>query len=502
MAVRAAIGAGRGRIIRQLLAESVVLSALGGAIGLLLGVWGVRLILALSPPNIPRLHETTLDGQVLLFTVVMSLATGIVFGLAPAWYASKVNLSEVLNSEGRSGTAAGHHRTHGVLVIAEVALAVMLLVGAGLMIQSFLRLQAVDPGFNPQKVVVFDVALVGAKYNNAARQREFFRQARTQLTSLPGVRSAAAVTYVPLSEAKGYDKVFIEGVPASPPGKEPLTEESEITPGYFETMGIILVRGRDFNDQDTAETPMVCIINETIAHKFFPGTDPLGKRLKLDSTGEDIPWRTVVGVARSVRGYSLEAEPLPVLYLPTEQENQNIMSIVVRAETSSAAALERTIRGAMKSLDAALPLANYRTMESLVTNAAAGPRFNAFLLGLFAATALILAAVGLYAVVAYGVSQRVHEIGIRIALGASGRSVLTLVIRQGMFPALIGLAIGVAGALALTRLLANQLYQVRPTEPVTFLCVIAVLVLVALAACFFPARRPAKVDPMVALRYE
>jgi putative ABC transport system permease protein len=318
VAVRAAIGAGRGRIIRQLLAESVVLSALGGAIGLLLGAWGVRVILALSPPNIPRLHETTLDGHVLLFTAVISLATGIVFGLAPAWYASRVNLSEALNAEGRSGTATGRHRTHGVLVIAEVALAVILLVGAGLMIQSFLRLQAVDPGFNPQSVVAFDVALFGAKYDNAARQRQFFRQARTQLTSLSGVHSAAAVTYLPLGEAKGYDKFFIEGAPASPPGKEPLTEKSEITPGYFETMGIILLRGRDFNDQDTGEKPMVCIINETISHNFFPGTDPLGKRLKVYSTGEDIPWRTIVGVARSVRGYSLEAEPLPVLYLPNE----------------------------------------------------------------------------------------------------------------------------------------------------------------------------------------
>ncbi len=247
---------------------------------------------------------------------------------------------------------------------------------------------------------------------------------------------------------------------------------------------------------------MVCIINQTIAHNFFPGTDPLGKRLKLYSTGADIPWRTVVGVAQGVRGYSLETEPLPVVYLPNEQENQNIMSIVVRAETSSAAALERTIRGAIKSLDPALPLANYRTMERLVTNAVARPRLNTFLLGLFAITALILTAVGLYAVVAYGVSQRVHEIGIRMALGATGRSVVALVMRQGMVPALIGLIIGLAGALTLTRLLASQLYQVRATDPLTFFCVIVVLLLVALAACLFPARRAAKVDPMVALRYE
>jgi len=500
MAVRAAIGAGSGRILRQLLTESVVLSALGGGIGLLLGAWGIRMILAFSPPDIPRLNETTLDGHVLLFTLFISLATGIVFGLAPAWQASKVNLSEALNADGRFGVATGRRRAHGLLVIAEVALAVVLLTGAGLMLQSFLRLLSVDPGFNPQQVVTFEVGLFGAKYGADNRKRQFFREARALLAGLPGVRSAAAANYLPLGEAKAFDTFFIEGAPAVPPGKEPLTEHTGITPGYFATMGVTILRGRDFNDQDTADRPKVCIIDEAIARNFFHGADPLGKRLKLNGTAEGIPWLTIVGVARSVRGHSLEAEPRPIVYLPGEQRIRNVMTFVVRTEASSAAALEQPIRAAMKSLDPAMPLAKYRRMESLVANSVARPRFSAFLLSLFAATALTLTVVGLYGVVAYGVSQRTREIGIRIALGAGGRNILALIIRQGMAPALAGLAIGVAGALALTRLLETQLYEVKPTDPATFIGVGLILPLVALAACWLPARRAAKVDPVEALR--
>jgi len=501
MAVRAAIGAGRGRIIRQLLTESVLLSAIGGGIGLLLGGWGVRVFLTFSPPNIPRVHETALDGRVFLFSLFLSLATGVIFGLAPAWQATKVNLREALNADSRSGTAAGRHRTHGLLVIAEVTLAIILLTGAGLMFQSFLRLLAVDPGFKPQQVAAFDVRLDGPKYENAARRRQFYREARERLVKVPGVRAAAAISNLPLGGVESLKFFFIEGAPLPTAGKAPLAEDRKITPGYFESMGGSLLRGRDFTDKDAPDQPNVCIINETIARNFF-STDPIGKRLKLGGTSEKQPWWTIVGVARDVRSYGLEVKPRPQVYTPVEQNTDNEMTVVVRAQAMPAASLEGVIRAEMKSLDPGLPLGNFRTMESLVANAIARPRFSTFLLSLFATTALLLTAVGLYGVVAYATTQRTREIGIRIALGASGRNVLALVIRQGMLPARIGLAIGVVGALALTRLLANQLYEVKPTDPLTFLFVITVLLLVALAACYMPARRAAKVDPMEALRCE
>ncbi len=503
MAMRAAIGAGRGRIVRQLMTESVLLSVGGGGIGLLLGAWGVQVILALSPPNIPRLTETTLDGRVFLFSLFISLATGVIFGLAPAWYASKVNLSEALNAESRSGTPAGRHRTYGLLVIAEVALAVILLSGAGLMLQSFMRLLAVDPGFKPQRVAAFDVGLNGARYEDIARQRQFYREARERLVKVPGVRAAAAISNLPLGGAENLSFLFIEGTPPPSAGNEPLAENRKITPGYLETMGVSLLRGRDFTDKDGPDQPNVCIVNESIARTFFSGADSIGKRLKMARADEEQhPWFTIIGVAGDVRSYGLEVKPRPQIYTTVEQNTDNEMTLLVRAETMPAASLERAIRAEMKSFDPALPLANFRTMESLVANAVARPRFTTFLLSLFAITALLLTAVGLYGVVAYATSQRTREIGIRIALGAGGGNVLALVVRQGMLPAVIGLAIGLAGALTLTRLLANQLYEVKATDPLTFLGVTAVLLLVALAACFLPARRAATTDPMVVLRHQ
>jgi putative ABC transport system permease protein len=502
MAVRAALGAGRGRLVRQLLSESAVLSLLGGGLGLLLGAWVVRLILALSPPNISRLSETGLDFRVFGFTVFVSLATGLIFGLAPAWHASKINLTQALQAEARSTGTAGSHHTHGLLIVAEVALAVVLLTGAGLMAQSFLRLQAVDPGFNPQRVAAFDVSLFGDKYDGGVRTRRFFWDARERLAKLPGIHSTAAISSLPLGGSENLNHLSFEDVRLTAHGEEPITENRRITPGYFETMRVPVLQGRDFGDFDGAGQQRICIINRTIARDFFTGVDPIGQRLKLGRSTDNAPWLTIVGVVSDVRGSALEVKPKPQVYSPLDQDTQNEMTFIVRTDAASAAAMERAIRAELKSVDPALPLANFRTMESLVDNAVARPRFSAFLFSVFAAIALLLTAIGLYGVVAYATARRTREIGIRIALGASGRSVLALVIRKGMLPALLGLGLGLAGAVALTRFLASQLYEVNATDPLTFLGVAALLLLVALAACYLPARRATRIDPMTALRYD
>jgi len=499
MAVRAALGAGWSRIIRQLLTESVLLSAAGGAAGLLLGAWCLPAILAFSPPNIARLNETTLDGRVLLFTVFVSLVTGVLFGLAPTWHASRINLTGVLNAGGRSGAAAGRGWILSLLVIAEVALAVALLAGAGLMVQSLLRLQAVDPGFKPEHVAAFDVSLYGDGYASEDRMRQFYRETRERLSKLPGIRAAAASSFIPLRGGGDNQWIIPEGRPIDF-SNTVNAHRVEITPGYFETMGMTLLRGRDFTDYDAANTLQVCIINETTARDFFTGADPIGKRLKLGNVGEYNPWLTVVGVVRDVRFEALEISVRPQVYRPVEQNTGNMMTFVVRAEGREL--LEPTLRAELKSIDPAMPLANFRTMESLVADALSRPRFSAFLLTLFAVTALLLTVVGLYGVVAYAVSQSTHEIGIRIALGASRRDVLALVIWQGMVPAIVGLAIGILCALGLTRALATQLYGVKPADLPTFAGVSLILLLAALAACWFPARRAARVDPVITLRQE
>jgi putative ABC transport system permease protein len=500
MAVRAALGAGWGRIVRQLLTESVLLSAAGGAVGLLVGAWCLPAILALCPPNIARLDETRLDGRVLLFTVFVSLVTGVLFGLAPAWHSSRINLTGMLNAGGRSGAAAGGRRIQNLMVIAEVALAVALLAGAGLMVQSLLRLQSVDPGFKPEQVAAFDAGLHGGKYDGGDEKRQFYRETRERLGALPGIRAVAAISRLPLGGSERTQMLYVEGQPPPSLDWTPNAEIREITSGYFDTMGVTMLRGRDFTNHDTAGQLQVCIINETTMRDFFHGVDPIGKRLKLGGTDETNPWFTVVGVVRDVRGYALEMKPRPQVYRPVEQDTRTMMTFVVRAEGREL--LERTLRAEMKSIDPAMPLANYRTMESLVATALARPRFSAFLLSLFALTALLLTVVGLYGVVAYAVSQRTQEIGIRIALGASGRDVLALVIRQGMLSAVIGLAVGVLCALGLTRALATQLYGVKPADLPTFAGVSLILLLAALAACWFPARRAARVDPVIALRHE
>lgn len=502
MAVRAAIGAGRARIIRQLLTESLLLATFGGGIGLLFGYWGLNTLLKFIPPNMPRLQNISLDTNVFLFTAFISILTGVLFGLVPAWQASKVNLAEALKDSARTNSAGRGLRSHSLLVTAEVALAAVLLISAALMLQSFRRLLDIDPGFKPEGVATFDVSLPWSRYSDEEKRGQFFEQARTQLSSLPGVRAVGAISSLPLAGNENLTWLSVEGVEPAPRGKEPIAEDRMITPHYFEAMGISLINGRDFDAGDSAGKPPVVIINETMARQFFPKGDAVGKHIKR--VLNDKEWRTIVGVVRDVRGYALETQARPQLYHPLAQSpgETDEMSLALRVDAAALPSLREAIRQELKQLDAALPIANFRTMEQLVTTAVARHRFSTLLLGLFAATALLLTVVGLYGVVAYGVNQRTREIGIRLALGAQQTNVLALVLRQGMHPALLGLALGLIGAFALMRLLASQLYEVQATDPATFTLVAVGLLLTAFVACYFPARRATKIDPMEALRQE
>jgi predicted permease len=500
IAVRVAIGAGRARVIRQLLTESLLLALLGGSLGLLLGYWGLDVLLNFIPPTVPRLQDISLDTHVLLFTALISILTGVLFGLIPARQALKVNLAEALKDADRTNSAGRGIRSHGLLVTAEVALVTILLVGAVLMLQSFQRLLAVDLGFKPEDVATFEVSLPWALYGDTRQRAQFVEQARARLLGLPGVRTVGAVSNLPLSGNERMEFIAIEGAEPTPPGKEPVAENRAISPGYFEAMRMSLVSGRDFDTMDSAGKPLVAIVNQTLARQFFPKGDAVGKRIKRVLSDKD--WSTIVGVVPDVRGFALELQARPQLYYPHTQDRYDTIAMVLRVDASALPSLRGAIQQEFKQLDPALPIVDFRTMQQLVTNAAARPRFSTLLLGLFAAASLLLTIVGLYGVVAYGVNQRTREIGIRMALGAQQTNVLVLVIRQGMQPALIGLGIGIAGAFALMRLLASQLYEIKPTDPATFTIVAFVILFVSLVACYIPARRAAKIQPMIALHYE
>jgi len=502
IAVRAALGAGRARIIRQLLTESLLLAALGGGLGLLLGYWALDVLLSFIPPTVPRLQEISLDAQVLLFTTLISMLTGALFGLIPALQASKVNLAEALKDAGRANSSGRGVRSHSLLVTAEVALAAVLLVGAVLMLQSFHRLLGVDPGFKPEGVATFEVSFPSVRYPDSGRRRQFIEQACARLSSLPGARSAGAISSLPLSGNEWMEYLAVEGAPPAPRGKEPLAEDHAITPRYFETMGVSLISGRNFDATDVAGKPLVAIVNETLARQLFPAGNAVGKRIKRVLQG-DQDWRTIVGVVRDVRGFALESQARLQLYIPyAEDPYHKMMAMVVRADAEALPSLRGAMQQEFKRLDAAQPMANFRTMPEMIAKAVARPRFITLLLGLFAAAALMLTVVGLYGVVAYGVNQRTREIGIRMALGAQRENVLALVIGQGMGPALVGVAIGMVSAFGLMRLLAGQLYEIKATDPATFGIVALGLLFVSLAACYIPARRAAKINPIVALHNE
>ncbi|MDQ3687842.1 MAG: ABC transporter permease [Acidobacteriota bacterium] len=505
IALRAALGAGRARIIRQLLTESVLLSVLGGVLGMLLALWGMGLITSYLPDGIPRLRETGIDAPVFGFTLVVSLLTGVLFGLAPALQVSRTNLTETLK-EGDRGSTGRRQHLRSVLVVSETALTLALLVGASLLVRSFWRLQQVDPGFNPQNLLAMQIS-VNAGADEGGRVADFFEQLHQKVGTLPGVESVSISNGLPI-EGANQPPFIIEGRPRPEPGKEPAGIRYTVSPDYFRTLGIVLLKGRVFTAEDTRDGQPVVIIDEALARQHFQNEDPIGKRLAQALPNS--PSLEIVGVVRHVEHYSLDGQApvqaqfytnfnqLPLQSLPTQVRRINLL---VRTATDPLN-LASAVRSQVQALNKDQAVFNVRTMEQIVAQSVAARRFSALLLAVFAAVALVLASVGIYGVMSHVVEQRTHEIGIRMALGAQGRDVSRMVIGQGMKLALVGVGVGLLASLALMRLMKSLLFGVSATDPATFALIALLLTLVALVACWIPARRATKVDPMVALRYE
>ena len=504
IAVRATLGAGRMRLLRQLLTESVTLAVLGGGAGILLGAWGVQALLALNPIPIPRYNKIGLDLTVLGFTLSASILTGIVFGLAPAWQSLKFDLHTALKEGGRVAIAdTRQRRLSGLLVIAETAMAMILLIGAGLLLRSFARLLDVKPGFVTGNVLTMQVGLPNASYQQPQKRVAFLKQLEATLAAAPEVSSVGFVTRLPLMSALNNVTTFlaIEGRDVAP-GDRPEIDFRRASTGYFQTMGIPLLAGRLVTEQDIANNTGAVLINEALAKRFFAGEDPIGKRISTAvSSGQQTQWQTIVGVVGSVRHLGLDVEPRPEIYYHTNTVPPFGPVVVIRT-TSDPQRLISIARAKVREIDRDVPITNVNTMEQLVAQSVAQRRFGMFLLGIFAVLALVLSAIGIYGVVSYSVARRTAEIGVRMALGASATDVLKLVLKNGMTLALIGVGIGVAGAFAVTRLMVTLLFEVKPTDVATFAIVSVGLILVALLACYVPARRAMRVDPLVALRYE
>jgi putative ABC transport system permease protein len=501
--VRAALGAGRWRIIRQVVTESVLLALLGGAAGLVLARWGVDLLLALMPGDLPRVDGLDFDATVLLFTLGLSVGTGVLFGLLPALGAARADVGEALK-EGARGATGGpvRHRVRSALVVSEVALALVLLVGAGLLVEAFWRLRTVDPGFRVDDVLTMRIDLPESRYREIPTQAQFRRQLVESLNGLPGVR-AAMVSEVPLGGQLLTHNFVIEGRPPVDPGGEPELVSRSVAGDYFRVMDIPVLRGRDLGPEDREGAPLVGVVNEAFVREYFPDGDPVGSRVRWARMDEP-HWITIVGVVRDVKHFGLGLPEEAAIYTPYAQSLQpwkRWMDLVVRSDAGAQAVAAR-VKEQVWAIDKQIPVAKVRGMEEVLGASLARERFNASLLGIFAGVALVLAAVGIYGVMAYAVSQRTHEIGVRVALGARPADVLGMVIRQGMALALLGAAIGLAASLALSRLLAGVVEGVSPTAPAAFVGVPLLLLGVALLAVYVPARRATRVDPMVALRYE
>jgi putative ABC transport system permease protein len=504
-AIRTAIGASRARLIRQLLVESLLLAGIGAGLGMLFAVWGLDALKAIAPSDMPRIAEIGIDARVLLFTLGVSCLTALLFGLAPALQASSLNLNDTLKDGGRGASQGVRSRgLRRLLVVSEVALALMLLVGAGLLLKSFNRLQAVDLGFRPEGLTTMKLQLPALKYREESQRAAFYQQLLERLENTPGVESAGAITSVFLSKTPNSSFFNIEGRPLFQPSERVEAPIDSISPNYFQVIGAPLIKGRAFNTQDREGAPRVVIINERMARRFFPGEDPLGKRIFFGERPdpEQNPLRTIVGVVADTRRTGFDAEVRPETYLPLAQSPSGSMTMVVRATADDPASLTASVRSAVRSIDPDQPVYDIKTMSQLVGEMIAQRRLNMILLGIFAVIALVLASVGIFGVMNYMVAQRTHEIGVRLALGAQKRDVLRLVLGQGMTLAALGVVIGLVGAFALTRVMASLLYGVSATDPAVFLGIAALLAAVAFLATYIPARRATKVDPMVALRYE
>ena len=497
ISIRSALGASRSRIVQRLLTESVLLAVAGGVVGTLCALWGVSLLVKFAPENLPRVDQIKVDGFVLLWTALISLVTGIVFGLVPAWQNSRLNLNEVLRDGGRgTSESPGRRRGRGVLVVTELALAVMLVTGAGLLIKSLWRLQRVDTGIDPQRVLTAQYSLRGQRYREQQSIREFAERLLTQTQSLPGVLGVAVSNSLSPDETDYSSGFTIEGQDQS----EHVAYFTIVSPDYFRVLGIPLRSGRAFTGADVADSQRVVLINETLQRDFLSGQDPIGRRINIGSKQEP-QWNTIVGVVGDVKYNGIADDVQPALYYPISQQ-PTWGSLVIKTDVADPLSVTSAVRNEIKKIDPDVPLTNVATMDDRLSKSVAQPRFRTTLIALFAVVALVLACVGIYGVISYSVTLRTHEIGIRMALGAQRAHVLKMVIGQAIVLAIAGVALGLTGSYALTSLMSKLLFGVKPTDPATFLITAAILSFTALIASYLPARRATKIDPLEALRYE
>jgi predicted permease len=501
LAIRTALGAGRGRLVRQIVTETFVLALIGSILGLLLAYWAIGFFIALGGESIPRPEAIGIDARVLMFTLMLAIVSSLIAGVIPALQASRPAVVEHLREGGREGGGTASRKTRSSLVAAEVALAFVLLAGAGLLVRTLWRMERVDRGFSPQRIATMRLSLPGALYAGPPEVRSFYARLLERVRALPGVESAATGSGVLMPLLANSGVYTIEGQPLPPPEEQVEYPVEVVSPGYFETLGVTLAAGRTFTEQDHADATQAIVINETLARHGWPGQDPLGHRMRPGTGNSRAPWFTVVGVIRDLRRGDLRREVRPELYMCALQVTPRSQMLLIRT-SGDPSAIVSTVRREIQAMNPQLPLFGVETLESQLSETLTSPRFRAVLLASFAIIALLLASIGIYGVTAHAVGQRTHEVGIRMALGARRGDVLKMIVAQHLAPALIGLAIGLAGALALSRFLRTMVYGVGMTDPITFMSMALALLLVTVAACWIPARRATRVDPLVALRAE